>query len=151
MKISELKPKMSGVNAEFEVVEKGDVREFNKFGKSGRVCNAVVQDDSGKIKLSLWNEDCDRISLGDKLKLTEGYVNEYQGELQLTSGRSGKLEVVGKGSGDAPAKAVSKPAPALKTNFASKKGLDGNDTEEEPDDEDDLGDDDDDVDEEFVE
>jgi replication factor A1 len=150
MKISELKPKMGGVNAEFEVVEKGDVREFNKFGKSGRVCNAIVQDDSGKIKLSLWNEDCDRVNVGDKLKMTEGWVGEYQGEMQLSTGRAGKLEVVGKGEASPKAEAKPAPKPALKTNFASKKGLDSNDTEEEPDDEDDLGDDDD-VDEELVE
>jgi replication factor A1 len=150
MKISELKPKVGGISLEFEVVEKGDTREFNKFGKSGKVCNAVVKDDSGKVKLSLWNEDCDRINVGDKVKLTEGWTGEYQGEIQLSTGRAGKLEVIGKAAEGAAPAAAPKPAPALKTNFASKKGLDGDDTEEEPDDDDDLGDDDD-VDEEFVE
>jgi hypothetical protein len=28
--------------------------------------------------------------------LTNGYVNEWQGEMQLTTGRMGKMEVVGK-------------------------------------------------------
>ena len=45
MKISELKPKQSGVNIVAEVVEKGDVREFSKFGRAGKVCTVVVKDD----------------------------------------------------------------------------------------------------------
>ena len=96
MKISELKPKMPGVSLEFDVIEKGEAREFNKFGRSGRVCTAVAKDSSGQIKFTLWNDDVDKITVGDKVKLTEGYVNEYQGEMQLTTGRSGKLEIIGK-------------------------------------------------------
>jgi len=106
MKISELKPKVGGVNLEFDVIEKGAAREFNKFGRSGKVCTAVAKDSSGQIKLSLWNEDCDRVNVGDKMKLTDGYVNEFQGEMQLTTGRAGKLEVVGKAEAAAAPKAA---------------------------------------------
>ena len=43
----------------------------------------------------MWNEDIDKVKSGDKVKLTNGYVSEWQGELQLTTGKFGKLEVVG--------------------------------------------------------
>jgi replication factor A1 len=165
MKISEVKPKQGGISLEFDVVEKGSVREFSKFGKTGKVCTATVRDDSGSVKLSLWNEDCDRINEGDKVKLTDGYANEYQGEIQLTSGRMGKLEVLGKGAAPkaAEVKPAAKSAPAKsvsatsKPGYGSKKGLDTDDTAEEPkydedhDSEDSEDSDfDDDVDEEFV-
>ncbi|MFH1399175.1 MAG: OB-fold nucleic acid binding domain-containing protein [Candidatus Woesearchaeota archaeon] len=94
MKIKDLQPKQSGVTLECEITEKGDIREFSKFGKAGRVCNAVVKDDSGKVKLTLWNEDIDKVKVGDKIKLENGYVNEYQGEMQLTTGRLGKFTVL---------------------------------------------------------
>ncbi len=99
MKISELQLRQGNVDIEAEVIEKGDVRTFEKFGKTGRVCNAKIKDDSGEIALTLWNEDIDKVNVGDKIKLTNGYVNEWQGEPQLTTGRMGKLEVVGKGAG----------------------------------------------------
>ena len=38
----------------FSLTEKGDIREFEKFGKTGRVCNAIAKDATGEIKLSLW-------------------------------------------------------------------------------------------------
>lgn len=94
MKISELKPRQGKIDIEVEIVDIGEVREFQKFGKPGRVANAIVKDDSGEMKLTLWNDEIDTVKVGDKVKITNGYVNEFQGEKQLTAGRFGKLEVV---------------------------------------------------------
>ena len=96
MEIKDLAPRQGNVDITIDVVEKGDVREFDKFGKSGRVCNAQAKDATGTIKLTLWNDDIDKVNAGDKVQLTNGYVSEFQGELQLTTGKFGKLEVVGK-------------------------------------------------------
>src|SRR3989344_5617010 len=96
MAIVDLKPKQGKVDIVVDIVAKETPREFNKFGKSGKLCNATVKDETGEMKLSLWNDDVDKVEVGDKVQITNGYVNEYQGELQLTSGRFGKLEVVGK-------------------------------------------------------
>ncbi len=157
MKISELKPKVGGINLEFDVVDKGPVREFNKFGRAGRVCNATVRDDSGSVKLSLWNEDCDLVNVGDKVKITEGWTGEYQGEIQLSTGRAGKLEVIGKADLSAAPASAAKPsmgnsAVGPEKSKLSKKpesDLFGNGDDDA--DEEGAGDDDfDEVDEEFV-
>jgi len=95
MKISELKPKDGNVDVEGEIKSIDEPREFQKFGKVGRVANATMADDSGEIKLTLWNEDIDKVKVGSKVKITNGFVNEFQGEKQLTSGRFGKLQVDG--------------------------------------------------------
>lgn len=94
MKISELKPKQGKVDIEVEITEVGESKEFAKFGKSGKVANAKAKDSSGKITLSLWNEQVDMVQPGTRIKITNGYVNEWQGEMQLTTGRFGKLEVI---------------------------------------------------------
>ncbi|MBI1972902.1 DNA-binding protein [Candidatus Woesearchaeota archaeon] len=94
MQISDLKARQGKVDVEAEITEKGEVRTFNKFGKDGRVCNATIKDASGEIKLTLWNDEIDQVNVGDKVKITNGYVNEFQGEKQLTAGRFGKLEVL---------------------------------------------------------
>jgi len=98
MKIKELKAKQTNVNIVADVIDMGSVREFNKFGKSGRVCNATVKDETGEVKLSLWNEQVDKVKKGDRIEIKNGYVNEWQGELQLTTGKFGTLEVVGSSS-----------------------------------------------------
>ena len=94
MMISELKPKQGKVEITAEVKDIEEPRTFNKFGKEGRVANATIFDDSGEIKLTLWNDDIDKVKVGSKIKITNGFVNEWQGEMQLTAGRMGKLEAV---------------------------------------------------------
>ena len=96
MQVKDLKPKQGNVDIIVDVVDVGDPREFQKFGKPGKVSTAIAKDETGDIKLSLWNEDTERIKAGDKIHLTNGYVTEWQGEMQLTTGRLGKLEVIGK-------------------------------------------------------
>ncbi|MBI2658481.1 hypothetical protein HYX05_00040 [Candidatus Woesearchaeota archaeon] len=100
MQVKDLKPKQGNVDITIDVVDVGEAREFQKFGKPGRVANAVAKDETGNIKLTLWNEDIEKVSAGDKVHLTNGYVNEWQGEMQLTTGRLGKLEIVGKTDAD---------------------------------------------------
>ena len=94
MKINELKAKQGKVDIEAEVTEIGTVREFTKFGKIGRVCNAKIKDDSGEITLTLWNDEVEKIKQGTKNKVTNGYVSEWQGERQLSAGKFGNLETI---------------------------------------------------------
>jgi replication factor A1 len=95
MAIKDLKARQGNVDLVFEVVDKGEVREFEKFGRKGKVCTAKVKDNSGEIALTLWNEQVDMVNIGDKFHIINGYVNEFQGERQLTTGKFGKLELVG--------------------------------------------------------
>jgi len=94
MKLSELKARQGKVDIEVEIVEISAPREFQKMGSPGRIATALVKDDSGEMKMALWNDEIDRVKAGDRVKITNGFVNEFQGEKQLTAGRYGKLEVL---------------------------------------------------------
>ena len=94
MAIKDLKIRQGNVDIVVDVVDVGEVREFEKFGRSGKVATAIAKDETGDIKLSLWNEQVDNVKPGDKVHITNGYVSEWQGEPQLTTGKMGKLEVV---------------------------------------------------------
>ena len=95
MKISELQPKQGNVDLDAEVVEVGEPRTFNKFGKEGKVANAKIKDDSGKtITLTLWNDDVDKVKPGSRVSIKNGYVSEWQGEMQLGAGKFGEVKVV---------------------------------------------------------
>ncbi|AJF61165.1 TPA: hypothetical protein HA239_05085 [Candidatus Woesearchaeota archaeon] len=94
MAIKDLEVNQSKVDVEGKITELGEVREFSKFGREGRVCNATVKDDSGSVKLTLWNEQIDMVKEGDTVKVKNGYVKEWQGEKQLSVGKYGSLEIV---------------------------------------------------------
>ena len=94
MKISELRTGSGSVEVEGVISELGDTRAFNKYGRELKVANAILKDDSGAIKLTLWNDDVTRFKEGDKIKIINGYVTEFQGEKQLTSGKFGRMEKV---------------------------------------------------------
>ena len=123
MQIKDLKPKQGNVDVTVDVVDVGEAREFQKFGKAGRVSNAIAKDETGDIKLTLWNEDIDKVKSGDKVRISNGYVNEWQGELQLTTGRMGKLEIVGKADADANKESSNK----IRTNIPPEKFSDNSD------------------------
>ena len=95
MAIKDLQARQGNVDIVVDIVDVGDVRQFEKFGREGRVATAVAKDDTGDIKLTLWNDQIDQVKAGDKVHISNGYVNEWQGEKQLTTGKMGKLEVVG--------------------------------------------------------
>ena len=101
MNISELKAGASNVQIEAVVAEKDEPREVvTKYGKRLNVANAVLKDDTGSIAISLWGNDISSISIGDKVKVTNGYVGEFRGTPQLSTGKYGKIEVIEKGSGE---------------------------------------------------
>ena len=96
--ISELNAGQGNVNVEGTIIEKAETRSMNKYGKELRVANAILEDSSGRIKLTLWNDDTSRFKEGDKVKIANGYVSEFQGEKQLTSGKFGSIEKLGSAS-----------------------------------------------------
>jgi len=100
MAIKDLVPRQGNVDIVVNVIEKGEVREFQKFGKVGKVCSAKVKDATGEISLTLWNEDIEKINAGDTVHIINGYVGEWQDEKQLSTGKFGKMEIVS--SEDAP-------------------------------------------------
>ena len=95
MKIGELRDGAKRVDIEAQVVEKGSTREVQSRYKDEtyRVASAVVGDDSGNIKLTLWNEQIDQVQVGDKIRIENGYVTSFKGEIQLNVGKFGKLTV----------------------------------------------------------
>ncbi len=99
MQIKDLQPRQGKVELTATVIEKSDVREIATSNFSGKICNAKLKDETGTIKFTLWNEQVVQVNLGDTIKVSNGYVSEYQGEMQLSTGKFGKLEVVSKGDG----------------------------------------------------
>lgn len=99
MEVKDIRPNQGNVDLVLQVVEKQEPRAFEKFGKTGKVCNAKVRDDSGEISLTLWNDDIEKVNVGDKIHLQNGWCSEYRGEKQISAGKFGKIVIVETGSG----------------------------------------------------
>jgi len=91
--IKDLNDGMKRVSVEAKVVEKGDPREVRSRYKDEtyRIVDAVIADETGSIKLTLWNEQIEQVNVGDNIKIENGYVTSFKGEIQLNVGKFGKL------------------------------------------------------------
>jgi len=94
-KIKDLKVGMKRINLKAKVLEKSEPRlVVTNFGSYAHVANALVTDETGTIRLPLWNKQIDEISVGDSIQVENANVIIFRGERQLKVNRSGKLSIV---------------------------------------------------------
>lgn len=95
LKIEELKNGMKRVDVEGNVIEKSDTREVMSRYKEEvyRVATAVISDGTGTIKLTLWGDQIEKVQVNNTVKIENGYVTTFRGEMQLNVGKFGKLSV----------------------------------------------------------
>ncbi len=97
MKVSELKPRTAIPEIVLEIVSKGEVREWANDNGSGKVCSCAGKDEDGKeVTVSLWNEQTTQVEEGDKIRITNGWCSEFRGQLQVSTGKQGEIEVLSK-------------------------------------------------------
>jgi len=86
---------MRRVDVTAKVTEKSSTREVRSRFKdeTHHVADAAITDGTGTIKLTLWNEQIDQVNVNDTVKIENGYVTSFRGEIQLNVGRYGKLTV----------------------------------------------------------
>ncbi len=94
LKIKDLSMGNSRVSVEGVVVSKSEPRNVKtKMGEDAQVADCVIEDDSGKIVMSLWNNQIEQVNEGDQVRVENGYVTSFRSELRLNVGRYGKLYV----------------------------------------------------------
>jgi len=93
VKISEIRGSMRRISVKGRIREISNPRDVvTRFGEA-RVATAVLVDDSGEVKLTLWSNQIDMVSVGDEVEVENGYASEFRGEAQLNVGRFGRLKV----------------------------------------------------------
>ena len=95
LKIKDLRDGMRRVDVEAKVIQKSDTREVHSRdgNETYLVADAMIKDDTSTIKLTLWNEQIDQVNVNDNIKIENGYVTSFRGEIQLNVGRYGKLSI----------------------------------------------------------
>lgn len=95
MKVEKLTPSSKGVNTIVKVISKSQVR--NVTGRDytvHRVSDVLVGDETGCVYLTLWDDSIDKVNEETTLRITNGYVNLFRGNMRLNIGRYGSFELL---------------------------------------------------------
>ena len=93
--VQDLRHGMKKVNIETEVLETPMPSTVQtRYGNSAKVTNAWIADETGKIKLCLWNEQADFVTVGDTVQIKNASVSTFKGERQLRLGKIGTVSVM---------------------------------------------------------
>ncbi|NOX71439.1 MAG: hypothetical protein GXO64_01945, partial [Candidatus Micrarchaeota archaeon] len=100
LKIKDIVPGMFSIDIKCKIAKMMDVRTFSKNGMEGAVQNILLGDETGFIRMSIWNEEIKKI---DEMGLKEGSIirlsrvmskEDNIGNPELRLGRKGSIEIV---------------------------------------------------------
>jgi len=90
-KVKDLKVGMKDVDIVVELDFFGEVRTSSGGDKYLPI---ICFDETGEIKVTLFGPDCKKAKAGKKVKITKGYVTQYEGQLQLNTTMENPVQFV---------------------------------------------------------
>jgi len=88
----------SDVDVRGLVLDTDSIRTFDRDdGSEGRVSNLTLGDETGRVRVTMWDERADRaeeLAPGTPVEVVDGYVRERDGDLELHVGEAGAIEEV---------------------------------------------------------
>ena len=95
LKIIDLKPGMKQVNIKAWVLETPKPKlVLTRWGAEANVSNVLIADETGTIRLSLWNDQINEVSVDNVIKIENASVASFGGKRQLKLGKIGKVNVI---------------------------------------------------------
>jgi len=73
------------------------LNEVQEMPNGGKVQEGVLSDETGQVKISLWNDQIGTIHLGDKITMISGWCKEFPTDsrnLQVSTGKFGKIKLI---------------------------------------------------------
>ena len=95
LKLSNLQPYQKGITIDFKIVKTQAVRKVQSRhdGSNHQVADVLIGDETGVMLLTLWDDDIAVVENGKVFRIVGGQTGFFQGRLQLSLGRGGKLEL----------------------------------------------------------
>jgi replication factor A1 len=92
--IKDLRNGMRHVNLKAKILEVAEPKHvFTRYGNHASVAEASIADETGTIKLCLWNGQIGSVSAGDTVQIENARVFAFKGERQMSLERTGALNV----------------------------------------------------------
>jgi len=57
-----------------------------------KLTETLIADETGAITLVLWDDNINKVSEGDVIKVSNGFIKVFRGKMQLNLGRFGSVE-----------------------------------------------------------
>lgn len=86
---------MKGIDVTAKIIDVPPITPVTtRWGSECYVSNVKIADDTGSIRLSLWNGQVDKVRVGDEVELTNCYVSRFAGQPQLRLRRKSTMSVI---------------------------------------------------------
>ncbi|HIE63842.1 MAG: hypothetical protein CXT72_04620 [Methanobacteriota archaeon] len=95
IKVDSLKEDRPVSRIEIIVLRRHPPRMVSNRKWTGRVAAACGRDESGVVGLVLWDDQIDCVATGDRVRIENGWCKCRMGERVISTGRSGRLTVLG--------------------------------------------------------
>jgi replication factor A1 len=93
--IRDLRSGMNHVNLKARILEVEEPkRVVTRYGNYASVAKALIGDETGTIRLCLWNQQIGSVSVGDTVRIENARTSLFMGERQLSIGTRGMLNNV---------------------------------------------------------
>jgi len=95
LNVQDLKPGMSHVDVTVKVLNASESKQVvTSAGVDHEILKLEVGDESGFMKLVLWDEKIIRLKARDRVKIENGFVTSFKGTWRINVGRYGRVERV---------------------------------------------------------
>jgi len=93
--IDNLRCGMKGIDVTAKIIEVPPIKPvITRWGSECYVSNVKIADETGSIRLILWNKRIDKVRVGDEVELTNCYVSQFAGQPQLKLRRKSTISVI---------------------------------------------------------
>ncbi len=93
--IDNLRFGMKGIDVTAKIIEVPPIKPvITRWGSESYVTNVMIADETGSIRLSLWNKMGNKIRVGDEVELMNCYVSRFAGQPQLRLKRKSTMTVI---------------------------------------------------------
>ncbi|RLI38467.1 hypothetical protein DRO66_01505 [Candidatus Bathyarchaeota archaeon] len=93
--IDNLRFGMKGIDVTAKIIEVPPIKPvITRWGSESYVTNVMIADETGSIRLSLWNKMGNKVRVGDEVELMNCYVSRFAGQPQLRLKRKSTMTVI---------------------------------------------------------
>jgi len=90
MQVSELEKNSKVIDLVITIDKLEEASEVN----GTPIQEAIASDKTGQIKITFWLDEVGKFKEGDKIIMSTGWCKEFQDELQISSGKYGKIKLI---------------------------------------------------------